>query len=128
MLARCYAGSVKAFVQSYKHLHLGIRTQPSGSQRYVVVRRPAGSSKLVCVTLTDAAPGAPARVRREREANAVKLAVNVNARMDRGINPNEEKKAKRAAEHAVKLAKVEHSFLAMGRAYIARCKRLSRRS
>jgi hypothetical protein len=104
------------FLTAHKALHLGVRTQPSGTRKYVVVRRPAGSTKLVIVTLCPVGRG---------EKYAVKQAVAVNAAMDRGVNPNAEKKAARQAEHAEKL-KAKHTLHAVGQAYIARCKRHGR--
>jgi integrase len=105
-------GARITFLAAHKHLHLGIRTQPSGAQRFVVVRRPSGSTKLVVVTLCDVARG---------DKHAIKLATAVNADMDRGVSPNEQKAAKRDAERAEQ-AKAKHSFLSVAEAYIARLK------
>jgi len=107
------AGARITFLAAHKALHLGIRTQASGSQKYVVVRRPAGSTKVCVVTLCDVARG---------EKEALKLARAVNADMDRGVNPNEKKKASRDAERKEQL-KAKHSFLSVGESYIARLKR-----
>jgi integrase len=105
------------FLEERKELHLAIRTQPlpSKTQRYVVVRRPADSTKLVIVTGPIVAKG--------NLSAAVAWAKKINAKMELGENPNAEKKANRAAERAARHAKVEHNFLAMGRAYIQRAKK-----
>jgi integrase len=102
--------------------HLYLRELPSGRQTWVVIRRPAGSARPVTVTLgrEDALPRKDAR----------KLAERLNAKLSSGINPNVEKAAARSLEsvragedRAARL----HTFHAVGRAYIQRCEKGTRR-
>ena len=96
--------------------HLYLRELPSGHRVWVVMARPAGSTRPVVVTL-----GREASLKRKA---ARKLAYTANARLAEGINPNAEKKEKRAAERAASTAAkaaTAHTLLAVGRAYIRRC-------
>lgn len=92
--------------------HFGVRTLPSGERRWVVVRRPAGSAKVVIVTLgrCDAIPLKKART----------LAYDAIAQLAAGKNPNLAKREARDAERAVKAAKSD-TFLRVAKAYIQRC-------
>src|SRR5262245_61091531 len=76
--------------------HLYKRLLPSGKRMWVVVRRPAGSTRPVIVTLgrEDAL--------KLRDARA--LALNANALLARGINPNAQKAESRKAERAAAVA------------------------
>lgn len=98
--------------------HFGARTLPSGEARWVVIKRPAGSTKVVTVTLgrCDAIPLKKART----------LAYDAIAQLAAGKNPNAAKREARAAERVAKAAATE-TFLHVARAYLRRCEDQGRR-
>jgi integrase len=102
-----------------KLANFGKRILPSGEARWVVVRRPAGSTRLVTVTIgrTDSIPLAKART----------MAQAIIGQLASGVNPNAAKRATREAERQVK-AKAKNTFLQMARSYLKRCEERGRRS
>lgn len=98
--------------------HFGVRILPSGERRWVVVKRPAGSTRVVIVTLGSC----DALKRKEAE----KLAYKTIAKLAEGINPNAIKKETRKAERAAK-AEATNTFLHVGRSYLRRCEDKGRR-
>lgn len=107
------AGTGKARIEWDEEVkHFGVRTLPSGERRWVVVRRPAGSTKVAVVTLgrCDAIPLKKART----------LAYDAIAELAAGRNPNEDKKNARIAERAAKAAESD-TFLRVARSYIQQC-------
>src|SRR5262249_34847193 len=96
--------------------HLYLRQLPSGQRMWVVMRRPAGSTRPVIVTI--------GREDALKRRDARTLALEINAKLARGINPNAEKRATREAErakHADAKAAKAYTFLSVGRSYIKRC-------
>src|SRR6266852_757682 len=90
--------------------HLYLRELPSGRRVWVVMARPAGSTRPVVVTL--------GREQSLKRKAARVLAFSINAKLSAGVNPNAEKRATRNAERAASAqakAATEHTLLAVGR-------------
>jgi integrase len=107
------AGTRKPRIEWDKEIpHFGARILPSGERRWVVIKRPAGSARVVTVTLgrCDAIPLKKARA----------LAYDAIAQLARGTNPNAIKRESRVAERVAKAA-TSDTFLRVARSYVQQC-------